>query len=85
MVLGHEHCGAVGAALTSKPEGFVKYITDEICEAIGDEKDEYRACCLNVKRGVSILKESLKVGDGDELKVCGAYYRISDGAVEFFD
>ena len=43
------------------------------------------ACCLNVKRGVSILKESLKVGDGDELKVCGAYYRISDGAVEFFD
>ncbi|MCI9067385.1 MAG: carbonic anhydrase [Lachnospiraceae bacterium] len=85
VVLGHEHCGAVGAALTSKPEGFVKYITDEICEAIGDEKDEYRACCLNVKRGVSILKESLKVGDGDELKVCGAYYRISDGAVEFFD
>lgn len=85
VVLGHEHCGAVGAALTSKPEGFVKYITDEICEAIGEEKDEYRACCLNVKRGVSILKESLGVKDTDSLQVCGAYYRISDGAVEFLD
>ena len=37
VVLGHTHCGAVGAAVTSSPDGFVKYITDEIKKAIGDE------------------------------------------------
>ena len=40
VVLGHTHCGAVGATITSNPSGFVKYITDEIRLAIGDEKDE---------------------------------------------
>ena len=43
VVLGHSHCGAVGAALSSEPGGFVKSITDEIRKAIGDEKDETRA------------------------------------------
>ncbi|MCI8514015.1 MAG: carbonic anhydrase [Lachnospiraceae bacterium] len=87
VVLGHEHCGAVGAAMGHAPEGYVKYITDEICKAIGDEKDEYRACCLNVERSVSIIKESLGVSDekADGLKVCGAFYHIGSGAVEFFD
>lgn len=83
VVLGHEHCGAVGAAMGHAPEGYVKYITDEICKAIGDEKDEYKACCLNVERSVSIIKESL--GEEDGLKVCGAFYHIGSGAVEFFE
>lgn len=86
VVLGHEHCGAVGAAITSQPDGFVKYITDEILKAIGEEKDEYRACCLNVERGVSIIKESLGVSDDENgLKVCGAFYHIGSGEVEFFN
>lgn len=84
VVLGHEHCGAVGAAIASEPDGFVKYITDEIRKAIGEEKDEYRASCLNVERGVSIIKDSLGVSDdGDGLKVCGAFYHIGSGEVEF--
>ena len=49
VVLGHDHCGAVGAAMSSDPEGYVKFITDEIRKAIGDEKDELRASCLNVR------------------------------------
>ena len=84
LVLGHEHCGAVGAAITSEPNGFVKYITDEIRKAIGEEKDEYRACCLNVERGVSIIKDSLGVSDDEDgLKVYGALYHIGSGEVEF--
>ncbi len=85
VVLGHEHCGAVGAALTSKPGGFVKSITDEICKAIGEEKDEYRACCLNVQHSVSVIKESLNVQETgeDALCVCGAFYKIGSGEVEF--
>lgn len=85
VVLGHEHCGAVGAAMGHVPEGFVKYITDEIKRAIGDEADEYRACCLNVAQSVAVIKESLGVKDDDELKVRGAFYHIGSGEVEYLD
>ena len=85
VVLGHTHCGAVGAALTSSPDGFVKYITDEIKKAIGDEKDETAACRLNVERSVSIIKEQLKLTDESALKVCGAIYHIDTGMVEFME
>ena len=81
VILGHDHCGAVGAAVHDDPSGHVKFITDEIRKAIGDEKDELRACCLNVERSVGIVKESLK---GD-IEVKGAVYHIEDGAVEFLD
>ena len=82
-VLGHDHCGAVGAAIHDEPSGFVKYITDEIRRAIGDEKDDFRASCLNVKQSVSVISESLGIKDGDEVSVVGAIYHIEDGAVEF--
>ncbi len=81
VVLGHDHCGAVGAAVHDEPSGFVKYITDEIRKAIGDEKDELRASCLNVKQSVSVLKESL--GGEAGVEIVGAIYHIADGAVEF--
>ena len=48
MVLGHTHCGAVDAAIHHDPEGYIKFITDEITKAIGEEKDPYKAACLNV-------------------------------------
>ena len=85
VVLGHTHCGAVGATISSRPTGFVKYITDEIRAAIGDEKDEYKASALNVIRSVSRIKEELKLTDADKLKVCGAVYHIDTGRVEFLD
>lgn len=87
VVLGHSHCGAVGAAMGSEPSGFVKFITDEIRAAIGDEKDELRACCLNVERSVSKIKENLKYQEDGEhgVKVCGALYHIDSGKVEFLD
>ena len=86
VVLGHEHCGAVGAALQGNPGGYIKYLTGEIHRAIGDEKDEYRACCLNVKRAVEVIKDKLDIKDTpDGVKVCGAYYHIGSGEVEYLD
>ncbi len=85
LVLGHTHCGAVGATITSNPSGFVKSITDEIRKAIGDEKDEYKASCLNVERSVSIIKEKLNLTGESSLKACGAIYHIDTGRVEFMD
>lgn len=85
VVLGHTHCGAVGATIGSEPSGFVKYITDEIRKAIGDEKDELKACQLNVARSVSVIMDELKLTKEDKLKVCGAVYHIDSGRVEFMD
>lgn len=84
-VLGHDHCGAVDAAINHDPEGYIKFITDEIRLAIGDESDDYKACCLNVKRSVGIIESSFEIHREEEhgLKVIGAMYRLSDGRVEF--
>lgn len=85
VVLGHDHCGAVDAAVNHDPDGYVKFITDEIRLAIGDEKDDYKACCLNVKRSVSVIEESFEIQREEEhgLKVVGAIYRLENGLVEF--
>ena len=85
VVLGHTHCGAVDAAINHNPEGYIKYTTDEIRLAIGDEKDDYKACCLNVNRSISVIEDSLDLKRGEEhgVKVLGAVYHIEDGKVEF--
>ena len=71
--------------MAGDPDGFIKYITDEIKKAIGDEKDELKASCLNVERSVSIVKESLNLTEDSPLNVCGAVYHIGSGEVEFLD
>ncbi|MCH5257070.1 MAG: carbonic anhydrase [Lachnospiraceae bacterium] len=81
VVMGHNHCGAVGAAIAGNAESFIKSITDEITKAIGGEKDDYKACCLNVKNSVKVIEDKLKLQPG--AKVCGAVYHLEDGKVEF--
>ncbi|MCR5760406.1 MAG: carbonic anhydrase [Sphaerochaetaceae bacterium] len=84
MVLGHTHCGAVDAAINHDPEGYIKYITDDIRKAIGKERDPYKACCLNVKHCVSIIESSLEIQKEEKegLKVVGAVYDIETGKVK---
>ena len=86
VVLGHTHCGAVDAAIHHEPEGYIKYITDEIKKAIGDETDPYKASCLNVRHSVREIEKSLCIHNIEEetgLRVVGAMYHIEDGSVEF--
>ena len=86
VVLGHTNCGAVGAAMSGPGEGFIKSITDEIQAAIGDEKDGYKASCLNVRNSIAKIEKSLHIPAGqdkDGLRVVGAIYHIEDGHVEF--
>lgn len=85
VVMGHDHCGAIEAAIGHNPEGYIKYITDEIKMAIGDEKDDYTACCLNVRHSMKRIEESLEIhqDEANGLKVCGALYHLEDGSVEF--
>lgn len=78
VVLGHTDCGAVGAAL-SKNAGYVKFITDEIRRAVGEETDGVKASILNVKQSVSKIKKLLPEAE----EVCGALYYTDSGAVDF--
>lgn len=85
VVLGHDHCGAVDAAINHDPEGYIRFITDEIKTAIGDETDDYRACRLNVRHSVELIEQSFEIHREEEhgLRVIGALYRLADGKVEF--
>ena len=85
VVLGHNGCGAVDAAMNHDPSGYIKFITDEIREAIGSETDEYEACRKNVLHSVKTIESSLEIHKEEErgLKVIGAMYRLEDGRVDF--
>lgn len=88
VVLGHNHCGAVDAAINHEPEGYIKYITDEIIKAIGNETDDYKACCLNALHAKALIEESLQIQKDEEefgLKVAAAVYSLESGRVEFID
>lgn len=85
VVLGHDHCGAVDAAMNHEPDGHIKFITDEISSAIKDEKNEFRACCLNVAHSVEVIDSNVDIKHLEEegLMVVGAIYHLEDGRVEF--
>ncbi len=86
VVLGHDHCGAVDAAMNHEPDGYIKYITDEISAAIGGERDEFKACRLNVKHSCEMIERSLTIQNDEKehgLKVLPAIYHLDSGEVEF--
>jgi len=94
VVLGHERCGAVTAALQGgNAPGNIKNIVDGIAPAIEKGKARYSghgelldSCILaNVKQVAQKIRTtapilSEKVEDG-MLKVVGAYYDLDSGAV----
>ena len=100
VVLGHEGCGAVAAAL-SPPEVLaaqtdnVRSLLEHIVPAvqgmphIHDGKARMReAVVLNVRRQVMRLRENPVVQEAEtrgQLAVFGAFYEIGSGAVDFLD
>ncbi len=82
VVLGHTHCGAVGAAIKGEAGGYIGSITDEIRRAAGGETDEYKACVRNVMHSASVIKEAT-AKSSVSLTVAGAVYDIESGKVEF--
>ena len=68
------------------PDGYIKFITDEIKKAIGNESDEKKACIKNVIYCVKEIEQSLEIQhyECDQgLKVIPALYDIETGMVEF--
>lgn len=77
---------AAGAAIHHAPEGYVKTITDEVLKAIGDEKDEYKAACLNAEGSVKRIETSLEIQREESehgLAVLPAILDIETGKVRF--
>ena len=84
IMLGHTGCGAVAAALSGHSEGYISFITEDITEAIGEEKDPYEACRLNVLHGVERIRKEFRlhpeISDAD---IRGAIYDIESGQVSW--
>ena len=86
VVMGHTHCGAVDAAINHDPEGYIKFITDKIKAAIGNEKDPYKAACMNVKECEKEIEASLEIQEVEHLeglKVIGVMYHLENVIVDF--
>ena len=86
VVLGHTRCGAVAAAIKGSTEKYIRYITEDIREAIGTETDDYKATVLNVKHGVQVIRQAFREHpeiQSDELDVIGAVYNVDSGKVDW--
>ncbi len=84
LLLGHTGCGAVSAALSGHSDGFISYITEDILEAAGEEKDPDRACRLNVQHGLDRLrKEFREHPEMPDTEIRGAIYDIRTGGIEW--
>ena len=86
VVLGHTGCGAVEAAIHHELTGNVKFIGDEIAQAIGGEKDEDAATLKNIEHSVQKIKDRRDVlmeGEEFDLRIVGALYHTDTGLVEF--
>ena len=90
LVLGHERCGAVTAALADRPvPGQIGSILARIQPAIAATKDRSgdplkNAIIANVNNQITILKSSpvlTKLIEADKLKIVGGYYDLDTGLV----
>ena len=85
MVLGHTHCGAVGAVLEGHAEDALRPLCDPIKNAIGNVCDPERASALNAMAATEELRRIASIASMErrgELLVIPALYRIDSGRVE---
>jgi carbonic anhydrase len=90
LVLGHERCGAVTAALANEPvPGQIGSILEQIQPAIAATKGRSgdplkNAIIANVNNQITTLKSSpvlSKLIEIDKLKIVGGYYDLDTGLV----
>ena len=88
VMLGHTQCGAIAASLHSHggEDMYIKYIVDDIKEAVGEEADDHEATILNVKHGVKMIGDAFEDHpelEHKDLDVVGAVYDIETGVVQW--
>lgn len=91
VVLGHERCGAVAAAVQGgKPEGHVGKLVEDLQPAVAAAKGKpgdaaENSMQANVVRMVSLLTDDETLGPAikeGKVKVAGARYDLDNGRVE---
>lgn len=100
VVMGHESCGAVAAAMSVVSENarfpgvigdMIEPIIPAVLEARGQSGDPLESAVRqNVRRVVRKLREAsdpllIDPQRSGRLKVVGAYYHLDSGEVDFFD
>jgi len=95
VVLGHEDCGAVGAALAGDAPAWLAPITDhifladvDIAAAPADADDALLAAAVDrhVLDTVNVLRALVEAFDlADDVVVCGAAYKLASGEVHWLD
>ncbi|MGA2065415.1 MAG: carbonic anhydrase [Thermoguttaceae bacterium] len=92
LVLGHQRCGAVSAAVSGgEVHGHVRAVVEAIRPAVQKVKDQpgdpvenavranVREVVKRLQHAAPILPDRIKTG---KLKIVGAYYDLDDGRVE---
>jgi len=93
VVMGHEGCGAVQAAMLDEAERrfesqYVQFLIDHIVPSVSKLPRMREAVIANVRMQVHQLKKNQVIVEAiqkNEIAVIGAYYEISSGAVDFFE
>lgn len=98
MVMGHEGCGAVAAALLDDDKlkdepsnllGIIGKIRPSLAQMgnIRDKKARMREAVMNnIRHQISILRQQTVIKEAEKsgkIKVIGGYYEIGSGAVDF--
>lgn len=98
LVMGHTHCGAIESGMeyaealeaAGSPEDVriaeaIRPLAQRMLDAIGNERDPYRAAVLNVEAEVSRLLADPDIAHlaEDGLAVRGAIYHTHTGKVDF--
>lgn len=97
MVVGHESCGAVKAAVDNVVDGKITTLVEKIKPAVADnkmmpgEKSSKNhelvdaVCKSNVKNNIALIRKSSAILNQMEkdgkIKIVGAYYDLDSGAV----
>ena len=92
IVMGHEKCGAVGAAYDSHKESFITSIVEKITKAVsvtkkGSErsKEIELTCSQNVKNTIEDIKKSPIIKQHlaeNKIKIVGLKYSLESGKAE---
>lgn len=101
MILGHEHCGAVKAAVDDVKLGNITEMLSKIRPAVemlsdyaGDKTSKnaefvHMVCEQNVRNNIEAIRTGSPIlkemEDNGEIKIIGGVYDMDTGAVEFLD
>ena len=87
VVLGHNQCGAVSAALAGHIEGYITSIVNEIKPGIEGATDTIEAERLNIEHSFRKIHESeiiMELLELNEIAIFQAIYNLQTGKADFF-